>query len=156
MQAANFTPEASLEGRAGAGWAARNELLAAARYWLHGPLPPWTSPDNASEAPMGMVMLIPQCTSMVGSVWSGSPWLRMQAAHATSSPVALPFDLVFAELSPLVPPLVPLVVRVRVVVMFATEGDFEPPHPASPAAAVAARRASPPDRRYTRLMRRLP
>jgi hypothetical protein len=46
-------------------------------------------------------------------------------------------------------PRVPLgVVEVLVVAMFATEGAFEPPHPASTIAAVAPRSARPPDRRY--------
>ena len=59
MQAAYFTPVASLEGGGGAGWAALSALLAAARYWLQGAVPPWTSLDSVAGAESGMMTLIP-------------------------------------------------------------------------------------------------
>ena len=54
--------------RGGAGWAARNALLAATRYWLQGAVPPCTSFDSVSGAERRMVMLIPRGLSVDGSV----------------------------------------------------------------------------------------
>ena len=68
--------------RAGAGLGGR---LAARcwprpRYWLQGEVPPWTSLDSVSGAPSGMMTLIPQWTSTLGSVWLGITMV----AHAGS------------------------------------------------------------------------
>ena len=76
--------------------------------------------------------------SMVGSTWSGSPWLRMQLAHSSSNWVGLPFGSVVVVLAVALPLLLP---------RLATCGELEPPHAASPIAAAAARAAIPPDRR---------
>lgn len=59
MQAAYFTPAALFEGGGGAGCSAFSALLAAARYWLQGAVPPWTSLDRVAGAESGIVMLIP-------------------------------------------------------------------------------------------------
>ncbi len=73
----------------------------------------------------------------------------MQAAHSTRKPVAS-FRVAVVEL--LLLPFVPVaVVGVLVVAMFATEGAFEPPQPAS-ATAAAARNASSPNLRQVVLM----
>jgi hypothetical protein len=57
----------------------------------------------------------------------------MQAAHSTSSPVALSFDVVLVELP--LPVLLPAALAaVLVVAMFATDGAVEPPHPAASSA----------------------
>jgi hypothetical protein len=77
--------------------------------------------------------------------------------HSTSDWLGLPFDAVLVKLPLLLPLLFPVaVVGVLVVAMFATDGDFEPPHPASTIAAAAARSASPPDRRYLVALSGLP
>src|SRR6516164_8658095 len=86
--------------------------------------------------------------SMVGSTWLGSPWLRIQVAHSSSSWVGLPFGRVVVVL-PLPLPLL--------LDRLATCGEPEPPHAANPiTAAAAASTASPPDRWYAFVMPRLP
>src|SRR5579862_7744597 len=66
---------------------------------------------------------------MLGSVWLGSPWLRMQEAHSTRKPVAS-FPVAVVALRS--PPLVPVeAVEVFVLAMFATDGGFDPPQPAA-------------------------
>ena len=78
----------------------------------------------------------------------------MQAAHSTRNPVAS-LHLAVVEL-PLLPLVRVAVVGVLVVAMFATDRDFEPPHPASTIAAAAARIASAPDRRQIVALAGLP
>jgi hypothetical protein len=79
----------------------------------------------------------------------------MQEAHSTSKSDGLPFADALVELPLLVPlPCPAAVVCVLVGAMSATDGDFDPPQPAtstarltSPAASAAARRAT--RRRFT-------
>ena len=75
---------------------ARRAAEAAARYSLQGAVPLCTALESDAVVP-GMEMLIPPWASMVGSGWLGSPWLRMQLAHWTSEPPALPFDAALLE-----------------------------------------------------------
>src|SRR5665213_3814053 len=66
-----------------------------------------------------MKMLIPPCTSIVGSGWFESPWLRMQFAHSTSDWAAS----FFATVAAVLPPLSALLV---VVETLATDGEPDP------------------------------
>jgi hypothetical protein len=59
----------------------------------------------------------------------------MQAAHSTKNPVAFPFDPVLVELPLLSIPAA--VVWVLVVAIFATDGAFDPPQPATSNASPA-------------------
>ena len=70
---------------------ARSAAEAPARYALQGAVPLWTALESDPAAIPGMETLIPPWASIVGSGWPGSPWLRMQTAHCTSKPLALPF-----------------------------------------------------------------
>src|SRR5579864_8619819 len=112
-----YCTSAAWDGPAGADWPPRNAFSAASSYWLHGPLFPCTSADTAADTSR-MAMLITPWASMVGSVWLGSPCVRMQAAHSSMSRVALPpvsaVVVLPLSLRPLVPlpPLVPAVVVV--------------------------------------------
>ena len=99
---------------------ARKSAEAAARYRLHGAVPLWTALDSDAAEP-GMMMLIPPCASIVGSGWFGSPWLRMQFAHATSDWAAVSLGTVAVVL-----PLAPLPV---VVGTLATDGEPDPGPP---------------------------
>ena len=128
--------------------AARRTFSAASSYWLHGPVLPCTSEDNAWETPCGMVMLITPYWSIVGSVWFGSPLARMQVAHSSISWVGLPAcgEVVEVPLPfPLPPPLLVLVPRLATVGELAAFGALEPLHAASARAAVTRSTASPLD-----------
>jgi len=69
----------------------------------------------------------------------------------------LPFDAALVALPPRLALLFPAAdAGVLVVAMFATEGDFAPPHPASTTPAAAARSTTPPDRRCVDALSRSP
>ena len=87
-----------------------------------------------------MVISMSLLASMVGSDWLGSPWLRMQVAHWSSSWVGLPVGCVVVG-----PPLLLLLLVPRA----ATCGGLpEPsPHAAIPMAAATMTTTSPADRR---------
>jgi hypothetical protein len=85
--------------------------------------------------------------SIVGSAWSGSPCLRMQAAHSFSNWVGLPVDGRVVEPPSLaLPLLLPLgfasLATVGELVPTPAVGAPEPPHAASPTAVAATRTAS--------------
>ena len=93
--------------------------------------------------------------SMVGSAWLGSPWLRSQAAHSSTSRVGPLAGCVAG----LLPPLVPLPVPGSVLVpRLATCGVLDPLlQAASTRAPAATRTASAPRRRCILVIsRRLP
>src|SRR6202035_134189 len=98
-----------------------------------------------------MTMWITLLASMVGSVWPGSPWRRMQEAHWSSSWVGLSLDSLVAE-RPLPWPLLLTGLGTPVLLFprLATCGELPVPplHAASPKEAVATRTASAPDCRY--------
>src|SRR5215469_2694753 len=79
---------------------------------------------------------------MTGSAWVGSPWLRSQAAHSSTSAVAL-LGRAVAELAGSAP-AAEYPALLLAVPKLATCGVLaEPPHAASARATAAARIASP-------------
>src|SRR5579871_3131866 len=130
------------------GSSARNATWAAARYWLHAPVTSWASPAawgvpgrvlGPGNRSIGMVTLITPWVSMIGSAWLGSPWLRIQAAHSSTSLVALPCGCGAGD--PVSRPLV--LARPVLVGRLATCGELEPPpHPASAVNDTAPRTAT--------------
>src|SRR5579872_473014 len=104
------------------GISARSTRWAAARYWLHGPVTLWSaSPNWWLDTLIGTMMLIPPWESITGSVWLGSPCLRMQAAHWSTRAVALP---PVGDVVEVLPPLPPLPVPALVLVgRLATVGE---------------------------------
>ena len=117
------------------------------QYWLHGPelpCPPLFVPSYPpGMARSGMVMSITPLALRSGRPGSGSPWLRMQAAHSSTSRVALPVDSVVAVL--------PAPVALLVLRLGPQAGDLRGAVPAAargqPEGGAAARTASPPGRR---------
>ncbi len=95
-------------------------------------------------------MLITPWESMIGSLWLGSPLLRMQAAHLSTKAVgcypsalwpwcARHYDRYSSR-------AIALVGRLATVRELADDGELEPPHAASAIAAPERIAASPTDR----------
>ena len=91
----------------------------------------------------------------LGSGKFGKPLERMQLAYTSSAAMLLVPGVVEPELAPPLEMFVLLAELLDVVATLATDGDFEPPHPASTIVAATARSVSPPDRGHVVLLSRL-